>query len=79
MGHAPSPFGASSASHAEAHKGSLFSCSLGQALSYCWSTVHREVIQKALTAFTLWTFTTQSLGTAGLLCLQTTQLGHEDC
>lgn len=60
MGHAPSPFGASSATHAEAPKGSLFSCSLGQALPYCWPTAHREVTKKALVAFAGWTFTTRA-------------------
>lgn len=53
-GCAPSPFGASSASHTEAHKGSLFSCSLKQAVSHCWPTVHQEVMKKALTDFAGW-------------------------
>lgn len=35
VGCAPSPYGASSASHAEARKGPLFGCSLRQAISHC--------------------------------------------
>lgn len=63
--HGPFPLGASSALHTEAHKGSLFSCSAGQALPCCWPTVHWEVREGS----TGCSFTTQSLGTGGSLGL----------
>lgn len=72
---APSPFGAASKSHTGAHKGSLPSCSLGQALCYCCPLESHKQSPHGFHSSSFHHPEPQHTG----VCLKPTQLGPEAC